>query len=43
MYRVNLYNLYDTVRDLDHAEPVTLPEDVLRDGKLALERMLAVP
>jgi quinolinate synthase len=43
MYRVNLYNLYDTVRDLDQAEPVTLPEDVLRDGKLALERMLAVP
>ncbi len=43
MYRVNLYNLYDTVRDLDAAEPVTMPDDVMRDAKLALDRMLSVP
>lgn len=43
MYRVNLYNLYDTVRDLENAEQVTLPDDVQRDAKLALDRMLAVP
>ena len=43
MYRVNLYNLYDTVRDLDGAEQVTLPDDVMRDAKLALDRMLSVP
>ncbi|MHC4939441.1 MAG: quinolinate synthase NadA [Planctomycetota bacterium] len=43
MYRVNLYNLYDTVRDLENADEVTLPEDVLRDAKLALDRMLSVP
>jgi len=42
MYRVNLYNLYDTVRDLENAQPVTLGDDVMRDGKLALDRMLAV-
>jgi len=42
MYRVNLYNLYDTVRDFDAAEEVTLPDDVMRDAKLALDRMLAV-
>ncbi|MCZ6889116.1 MAG: quinolinate synthase NadA, partial [Gammaproteobacteria bacterium] len=40
MYRVNLYNLYDTVRNLDAAKPVELPEDVMRDAKLALDRML---
>jgi quinolinate synthase len=43
MYRVNLYNLYDLVRDLDRAEEVTLPEDVMAGAKLALDRMLAVP
>ena len=43
MYRVNLYNLYDTVRDIDDAEEVTLPDDVMRDAKLALDRMLALP
>ncbi len=43
MYRVNLYNLYDTVRDLDAAEPVTMPDDVMSDAKLALDRMLSVP
>ena len=43
MYRVNLYNLYDTVRDLDAAPEVTLPEEVQRDAKLALDRMLSVP
>ena len=43
MYRVNLYNLYDTVRDFDAAEQVTLPDDVMRDAKLALDRMLSVP
>jgi quinolinate synthase len=43
MYRVNLYNLYDTVRDLENAEQVTLPDEVMRDAKLALDRMLAVP
>ena len=41
MYRVNLYNLYDTVRDLEDAEEVLLPDDVMRDAKLALDRMLA--
>lgn len=43
MYRVNLYNLYDTVRDLDGAPEVTLPEEVQRDAKLALDRMLSLP
>ncbi|MFQ5844480.1 MAG: quinolinate synthase NadA, partial [Planctomycetota bacterium] len=43
MYRINLYNLYDLVRDLDGAEPVALPADVRRDARLALDRMLAVP
>lgn len=43
MYRINLYNLYDLVRDLDNAEPVVLPDDVMRDAGLALERMLSVP
>jgi len=42
MYRVNLYNLYDTVRDFDAAEEMQLPDDVVRDAKLALDRMLAV-
>jgi quinolinate synthase len=42
MYRVNLYNLYDLLRDLDGAELVTLPERVMRDGRLALDRMLQV-
>ncbi len=42
MYRVNLYNLYDTVRDLENAPQVILPDDVMRDGKLALDRMLAI-
>jgi len=42
MYRINLYNLYDLVRDLDGAEEVTLPEQVIADSRLALERMLAV-
>ncbi|MGH7162653.1 MAG: quinolinate synthase NadA, partial [Planctomycetota bacterium] len=43
MYRINLYNLHDLLRDLDRAEPVHLPEEVRRDGRLALDRMLAVP
>jgi len=43
MYRVNLYNLYDLLRDLDRAAPVTLPEAVRRDGRIALDRMLQVP
>jgi quinolinate synthase len=43
MYRVNLYNLYDLMRDLDHAEQVELPDEIKRDAKLALDRMLAVP
>ena len=43
MYRVNLYNLYDTVRDIENAKQVTLPDDVMRDSKVALERMLMVP
>ena len=43
MYRVNLYNLFDTVRDLENADEVVLPEAVLRDAKLALDRMLSVP
>ena len=42
MYRVNLYNLYDTVRDFDAAEEVTLRDEVMRDAKLALDRMLAL-
>ncbi|MEE8104125.1 MAG: quinolinate synthase NadA [Planctomycetota bacterium] len=43
MYRINLYNLYDLVRDLDGAEPVVLPERVHKDARIALDRMLAVP
>ena len=43
MYRVNLYNLYDTVRDLDSAQEVLLPDDVMEGARLALDRMLAVP
>ncbi|MHC4224131.1 MAG: quinolinate synthase NadA [Planctomycetota bacterium] len=43
MYRVNLYNLYDLLGDLDAAERVTLPDDVMQDAKLALDRMLSVP
>lgn len=43
MYRVNLYNLYDTVRDIENAKPMTLPDDVMRDSRVALERMLLVP
>ena len=43
MYRVNLYNLFDTVRDLEHAEPVVLPPEVQHDARLALDRMLSVP
>ena len=43
MYRVNLYNLYDTVRDLDSAEEVLLPDDVMEGARLALDRMLSVP
>lgn len=43
MYRVNLYNLYDTVRDFDAAEPVTLSDEVMDGAKLALDRMLSVP
>ena len=43
MYRINLYNLYDTVRDLENAEPVVLPERVRAEARLALDRMLAVP
>jgi len=43
MYRVNLYNLYDTVRDIENAPEVTLPEQVQHDAKLALKRMLSVP
>jgi len=43
MYRVNLYNLYDTVRDFDAAEPVALSDDVMEGAKLALDRMLSVP
>ncbi|MDH3592027.1 MAG: quinolinate synthase NadA [Planctomycetota bacterium] len=42
MYRVNLYNLYDTVRDFDAAPEVELTDDVMRDAKLALDRMLAI-
>ncbi len=46
MYRVNLYNLYDLVRTLeedpDAAEVVVLPDDIMRDAKLALDRMLSV-
>jgi len=43
MYRINLYNLYDLVRDLENAGPVSLPEPTRRDARLALDRMLAVP
>jgi quinolinate synthase len=43
MYRVNLYNLYDLVRDLDAAPEVNVPEGIARDARLALDRMLAVP
>ena len=43
MYRVNLYNLYDTVRDLENAPPVEVPEAIRADARLALDRMLAVP
>lgn len=43
MYRINLYNLYDLLRNLEDAEPVTLPEEIRRDARLALDRMLAVP
>jgi quinolinate synthase len=43
MYRVNLYNLYDLVRDFDAAEEVRLSDRVMRDGRLALDRMLSVP
>jgi len=42
MYRVNLYNLYDLVRDFDAAEEVTQPDDVMHDAGLALDRMLKV-
>lgn len=43
MYRINLYNLHDMMRDLESAQPVTLPEQIRRDGRLALDRMLQVP
>lgn len=43
MYRVNLYNLYDTVRDLENADKVELPELVTAEARLALDRMLSVP
>ena len=43
MYRINLYNLYDLVRDFESAEPVVLDEQIHRDARLALDRMLAVP
>lgn len=43
MYRINLYNLYDLVRDLDRAPEVTVPDDVAADARLALDRMLSVP
>jgi len=41
MYRINLYNLYDLMRDLEHARPVTLPSEVMAGARLALDRMLA--
>ncbi|MHC4952898.1 MAG: quinolinate synthase NadA [Planctomycetota bacterium] len=46
MYRVNLYNLYDTVRGIDAASEgdtpaeVTLPDAVMSDARKALDRML---
>jgi len=43
MYRINLYNLYDLVRDIENAEPVVLSAQVQHDARLALDRMLAVP
>jgi len=43
MYRVNLYNLYDTVRDLESTPPVELPPDIQHDARLALDRMLSLP
>ncbi|MGQ0613531.1 MAG: quinolinate synthase NadA [Planctomycetaceae bacterium] len=43
MYRINLYNLYDLARTLEEREPMRLAEDVRRDARLALDRMLAVP
>lgn len=43
MYRINLYNLYDLLRDLDRATEVSLPDDVVEGARLALDRMLSVP
>jgi len=43
MYRINLYNLYDLVRDIDQATQVVLPDDVVEGARLALDRMLSVP
>ncbi len=42
MYRINLYNLYDLIRDLDNAVPVTLDPAIEAQARLALDRMLAL-
>jgi quinolinate synthase len=42
MFRISPQRLLDTLRSLPEPEVVTLPEDVKKDAKLALERMLSI-
>ena len=42
MFRISPESLLDSLRSLPGPEVVTLPEDVKKDAKLALERMLSI-
>ncbi len=42
MFRISPQNLLDSLRSLPDPRAVSLPEDVKKDAKLALERMLSI-
>ena len=42
MYRINLYNLYWTMSELGNVNVITVADDVKRDARTALARMLEI-
>ncbi|MFC1857541.1 quinolinate synthase NadA [Thermodesulfobacteriota bacterium] len=42
MFKINLENLLETLENIDRLNVVSVPEDIKRDARIALDRMLAL-
>ena len=42
MFRISMEKLRDTLRDLPNTNEIILPEEIIGDARLAMERMLAL-